>query len=95
MSSCKTNGSLHPPARILKVYEETLKGVSDVFIPETFRSTFRLQGCVPGAASGRWEASSMQYPRTGDEGGEPPMAGGQLVGQLEAMSFPWPPPTAL
>lgn len=46
LGSCKTSGTLHPPARILKAYIEVLTGSSRVFSPDGLNTTLFYQGCV-------------------------------------------------
>ena len=50
LGSSKMSRSLHPPARICKVYAEALAGFSHISSPDGVDNTLLSQGCVLGTA---------------------------------------------
>ena len=93
LGDCKTSRSLRPPARILKVYTETLTGFSHISCPDGLNNISLSQGCVLEASSycGNGGKKIHSKDRGGSE--KPPVAWVQLVGQLALMSSQLSPPT--
>ena len=85
LSSHQMNTSLHPSARIFKVYVEALTGCSHIYCPDDLNNTLISQGCIleNGSHHGNCEQNICSKDRRGME--EPPFALFQLMGQLAVM----------
>lgn len=64
LGSYKTSRSQHPPARILKVYNEALMGFSHMHHPDGLHTTLLFQGCVLGAGPTVGTGNRPRSPRT-------------------------------
>lgn len=67
LGSCKMSRSLHPPARILKVYTEDLAGLSHKHSPDGLNNTLFSQGCNLERAARVGVLDKTYIPRTGEE----------------------------
>lgn len=78
---------------ILEVYMENLTGFNHICCPGTLRNTSLSQGCILGnnPHCGNGGQSICSKGRVGSE--ESPTAWFQLLGQVEVLSSPQPPPT--
>ena len=78
--------SLHPPAGVLKVHIQALTGISHIYRPEGHDNTLLSQGYVLQNDSQCGNGGQNVHSKDRGEGGEPPIAWVQLVGEQEVMS---------
>ena len=63
LSGCRMSRSLHPPARVLRVYREALMGFSQVLSPDGLNNILLSQGCILEVALSAGTVGRMYIPR--------------------------------